>query len=89
MVTIDSKTTYMKLNRNITSWWEEYLIMNGQVFEGVQNFRYLGALINPKKFISDEIKSRIAVGNRCFYSLRQIFRYRAMSQTVKIKINKR
>ena len=64
--------------------------MNGQVFEGVQNFRYLRALINPKKkFVSDKIKSRIAAGNRCFYSLRQIFRYRAMSQAVKIKINKR
>jgi hypothetical protein len=88
MVTNDSKTKYMKLNRNIKSW-EQYLIMNGQVFEGVQNFRYLGALINPKNVISDEIKSRIAVGNRCFYSLRQIFRNRAMSQAVKIKINKR
>jgi len=63
--------------------------MNGQVFEGVQNFRYLGALINQKNVISDEIKSRIAAGNRCFYSLRHIFRYRAKSQAVKIKINKR
>jgi hypothetical protein len=53
--------------------------MNGQVFEGLQNFRYLGALINTKKFISDEIKSKIVAGNRRFYSLRQIFRYRAMS----------
>jgi hypothetical protein len=84
LVISDSKTKYMKLNRNITN-----LIMNGQVFEGVQNFRYLGALINPKKFISDEIKPRIAAGNSCFYSLRQIFRYKAMSHAVKIKINKR
>jgi hypothetical protein len=53
--------------------------MNGQVFEGVQNFRYLGALINPKNIISDEIKSRIAKGRRCLYRPRQIFRYRAMS----------
>jgi hypothetical protein len=35
--------------------------MNGQIFEGIQNFRYLGVLINLKNFISDEIKSRIAV----------------------------
>jgi hypothetical protein len=26
--------------------------MDGQVFEGVQNFRYLGALIHSKKLIS-------------------------------------
>jgi hypothetical protein len=29
------------------------LIMNGQVFEGVQNFRYLGSLKTLKNIISD------------------------------------
>ena len=40
--------------------------------------------------MSDEKKSRIAAGNtrRCFYSLRQIFRRRAMSKAVKRKIYK-
>jgi hypothetical protein len=32
--------------------------------------------------------SRIAAGNRCFYSLRQIFRSRDMSKAVRIKIYK-
>jgi hypothetical protein len=62
--------------------------MNGQVFEGVQNFRYLGAFINSKYLISDEIKSRIPAGNRSFYHLRQIFRSRAISKAVKIQICK-
>jgi len=60
--------------------------MNGQVFEGVRNFRYLGALTNLKNLIIDEIKSMIAAGNRCFYNLRQIFRSRAVSKAVTIKI---
>jgi hypothetical protein len=30
--------------------------MDEQVFEGVQNFRYLGAFMNSKYLISDEIK---------------------------------
>ena len=64
------------------------MIKNGHVFARVQNFRYLGALIISKNLITDEIKSRIAAGNRCFYSLRQIFRSRAMSKAVKIKIYK-
>ena len=59
----------MKINRNITNL-EQDPVMNGQVFEGVRNFRYLGAFV---------IKSRIAAGNRCFYSLRQILKSRAMS----------
>jgi hypothetical protein len=36
----------------------------------------------------EEIKSRIASGNRCFYCLRQIFRSRTMSKAVKTKIYK-
>jgi len=31
-------------------------------------------LVNTKNLISDEIKTRTASGNRCLYSLRQIFR---------------
>ena len=73
------------INRNITNL-EHDLIMNGQVFERVQNFRYLGAFINSKYLISDEIKLRIPASNRCFYHLRQIFKSRAMSKAVKIKI---
>ena len=62
--------------------------MNGQVFEDVHNFRYVGALINSINLISDEIKSRITARNRCLYSLRQIFRTRTMSIAVKINIHK-
>ena len=62
--------------------------MNRQLFEEVQNFRYSGAMINTNNLISNEIMSRIAAGNKCFYSLRQIFRSRDMSKAVKIKIYK-
>ena len=55
----------MKINRNIAHLKQD-LIMDGQIFEGVWNFRYIGTLINLKNVISDEIKSRIAAGNRLF-----------------------
>jgi hypothetical protein len=32
------------------------------------------------------MKSRIGAGNRWYYSLRQTFRYRAMSKAIKIHI---
>jgi hypothetical protein len=83
----ESKTKYMSINRNIKNL-EQDMIMNGHVFARVQNFRHLGALIISKNLIDDEIKSRIAAGNRCFYSLRQIFWSRAMSTAIKIKIYK-
>jgi hypothetical protein len=65
------------------------MIMGGQLSEGVQNFRHLGALTNSKKFISDEIKLTTAAGDRCFYNLRQTFKSRAMSKSVTVKIYKR
>ena len=77
----------MNINRNVTNL-EQDTIMNGHVFGRVQNFRYLGALIISKNLISDEVRSRIAVGNRSFYSLRQIFRAKAISKAVKIKTYK-
>jgi len=47
LVICESKTKYMKINRNIANL-EQYLIVDGQVFERFQNFRYLGTLMNSK-----------------------------------------
>jgi hypothetical protein len=63
-----NKTKHMKINSHITNL-EQYLMTDGQVFARVQSCRYLGTLINSKNVISEEIKPRIAAGNRCFYSL--------------------
>jgi len=41
----ESKMDYIKINRDITNL-EQDLIMDRQTFEGIQNFRYLGTLIN-------------------------------------------
>jgi hypothetical protein len=56
-------------NRSITNL-EQVLMMDRQEFGGVKNYRNLGTLINSKKLISFEIKSRTLAGNRCYYSLR-------------------
>jgi hypothetical protein len=50
-----SKAKYMTTNRNVRNL-EQDLIINGHVFEAVQNFRILGALINEKNLTSYEIK---------------------------------
>ena len=47
LVMKESKTKYVKITRNITNLALD-LIMDRQVFEGVQNSRYLGALIIHK-----------------------------------------
>ena len=74
-------------NRNTTNL-EQDVITDRQVFGGVQNFRYLGTMINSENLRSDGIKSRSAASIRCFYGWRQIFSYRAMSKAVKTKMYK-
>jgi hypothetical protein len=40
----------MKINRTVANL-EQDLIMDGQVFEMVQNFRYLGTLMNSENLM--------------------------------------
>jgi len=61
-------------------------MMDRQAFERIQNFRNSGNLINSENLKTVEIKFRIFAGNRCYCSLRQIFRSTAMSKSVEIKI---
>jgi hypothetical protein len=49
LVVSKSTIKYTKININIANLMQD-LITNGHVFEGVQNFRYLGLLINSNKF---------------------------------------
>jgi hypothetical protein len=57
-------------NNTHTTNSEQDLIMDRQVFGGVQNFRYLGTMINSENLISDAIKSRSAAGIRCLLQLK-------------------
>lgn len=52
----------MKVNRNMMNL-EQDVIIDVQVYEKVQNFGYLGTLINSKIVISEETKLRIAAGS--------------------------
>jgi hypothetical protein len=50
LVIYETKTKYTKINRNIANL-EQYLIMDGQVFERVQNFRCFGTLMNSENLM--------------------------------------
>jgi hypothetical protein len=82
-----SKTKYMRIMRNETEDRSD-LTVERMVFEEVTTFKYLGSLITKKNEIGEEIKMRIAAGNRCYYGLQHLFRSRTVSRIVKIKIYK-
>jgi hypothetical protein len=72
---VDKKTKYMKLNTNSSNSGYDFVI-DGEVFEGEQNFRYQWNFIDSKNEIIEEIKSKNAAGNRFCYSLSQVYRSR-------------
>jgi hypothetical protein len=82
----DTKTKYM-LNRQDGNKVKEFELM-GNKNEKVEFFKYLGAMITSLNDIETEIKSKIAVGNKCYYALGTILKRRSISQANKICLYK-
>jgi len=82
----DTKTKYM-VNRQVGNKVKETELM-GKKYERVESFKYLGAMITSLNDIETEIKSKIAVGNKCYYALGTILKRRSISQSIKICLYK-
>jgi len=60
----------------------------GKRYEKVESFKYLGAVMTSLNEIETEIKSKIAVGNKCYFALGAIIKRRSISQSIKIQLYK-
>ena len=47
---------------------------------------YLGTTLTDQNFIQEEIKSRLKLGNACYYSVQNLLSTRLLSKNLKIKI---
>ena len=47
---------------------------------------YLGKTLTNKNYIQEEIKSRLKLGNACYYSVQNLLSSSLLSKTLKIKI---
>lgn len=57
-------------------------------FEIVNSFVYLGSLLNVENDIEEEIRRRIATGNRCYYGLHKQFKSKTLQRKLKCKLYK-
>jgi hypothetical protein len=70
-----SKTKYM-INRKKQGNEPEEIEINGQKYENVEMFKYLGSLITNTNEVEAEIKVRIIAGNKCYHALGHLLKRR-------------
>jgi len=80
------KTTYMTVSRDQNAGRIHSMKMNNISIERVEEFKYLGTTLTNKNSIQEEIKSRLKLGNACYYSVQNLLSSRLLSKTLKIKI---
>jgi hypothetical protein len=54
--------------------------------EIVEEFKYLGAKLTSQNSIHEESKSRLKLGNACYYSVQNLLSSSLLSKNLKIKI---
>lgn len=57
-------------------------------FERVMSFRYLGSLITHDNSVGEDIKARLAAGNRALYPLRSLLKSKYLANADKLKLYK-
>jgi hypothetical protein len=60
--------------------------IDNRSIQRVEEFKYLGATLTDQNSIQEEIKSRLKLGNTCYYSVQNILSSRLLSRNLKIKI---
>jgi len=51
----------------------------------VEEFKYLGTMLTNQNSIQEEIKSRLNLGNACYYSVQNLLSSRLLSKNLEIK----
>jgi hypothetical protein len=66
------KTKYMIMSCHPNSGQNQNIRIANESFEKVAKFKYLGKTLTNKSNIHDEIKSRLNLGNACFYLVQNL-----------------
>jgi F0F1-type ATP synthase alpha subunit len=68
LIVNEAKAKYMVMSTSKTRRAPQNLKLDNRIFEGISQFKYLGALINSECGMTDCIKDRIQTGNRAILS---------------------
>jgi hypothetical protein len=80
------KTKYMTVFRDQNAGRIHSMKKDNSSIERVEEFKYLGTTVTNQNSIQEEIKSRLKLGNACYYSVQNLLSSSLLSKTLKIKI---
>jgi sorting nexin-29 len=84
------KTKYMVMSRDRNAG-RGYSVKTDNTcisIERVEEIKYLGTTLTDQNSIQDEIKSRLVLGNTCYFSVQNLLSSRLRSKNLKIKIHR-
>ena len=80
------KTKYMTVFRDQNAERIHSMKMDNSPIERVEEFKYLGTTLTNQNSMQEEIKSRLKLGNACYYSVQNLLSSSLLSKTLKNKI---
>jgi hypothetical protein len=78
------KTKYLYCTRKPNQ--QNYLTAGDEWLEQVNSFKYLGIMVNTDSSTEEEIKERIAAGNRAYHVHKKLLTFKLISQNVKLQL---
>jgi hypothetical protein len=86
LVINQKKTVYMHSGKDTTL--HQYLAIGNYVFKRVDNFKYLGTMVNKMNNRSVEMNVRLTVVNRAYYGLQNQIKSRIISRNTRTLLYK-
>jgi hypothetical protein len=82
------ETKYMIMSHHLNSGQNHNVRIVNESFENVAKFKYLEMTLTNQNDIRVEIKSRLNMGNACYYSVQNLLSSHLIPKNLKIKIYK-
>ena len=80
------KTKYVIMSRDQNAGRSHSMKIGNSPIERVEEFKYLETTLTNQNPIQEEIKSRLKLGNACYYSVQNLLSSSLLSKNLKIKI---
>jgi len=84
LIVNENKTKYLKCTRKEAQL--NKLIVDNKHIDQVRSLSYLGAIVNGNNTLEEEIRERIAKGNKAFCTNKALFKINLVSRKSKLKL---